>query len=108
MKSVIFGILIAGVVSVAASAAEIIPNAQVENVGADGANGSFFKLKSGMPPCAYNLFYFTNSTSTGKAILAMLLQSQATGIPVSRVVYEVSGGVCSVSLIGIGSSAPGY
>lgn len=108
MKKFLFGVMCAAIFSTA-SAIEIRPFSLIDNIGSDSETESYFKLAAGMPgECNYNLMYFNNSTPTGKAMLAMLLQSQATGVPVSSVRYEMEGEICRVNMIGIGNSSSGY
>jgi hypothetical protein len=119
MKKFLFGVLCAALFStvsadmspekIGENLFQIRPKAWVDNIGSDGGDESYFRLTTGVPAgCNYHLMYFSNSTSTGKSMFAMLLQAQAAGIPVSSVRYSIHGNVCRVNMIGIGNSSPGY
>lgn len=120
MKKFLFGVLCAALFSTVSAADmspetigdnlfQIRPKALVDNIGSDGGDQSYFRLTTGVPSgCDYQLMYFNSSTPTGKSMFAMLLQAQATGIPVTSVRYSIVGNTCQVSMIGIGNSSPGY
>lgn len=104
MKKLLCFTAFASLLASATPAFAIIDNNRtISRVGVQNSNSSAYVQFTVAPSatCSFNTLYIAVNTDAGRANYALLLTAQATGQPIVRVDYTVTGTTCTINLIEI-------